>query len=166
MLWFTGAVSRCEDHFLKITFHPFCSDTWSTRPSVAGLFVLDLCSLQQFPGSKGCLLMSCILHGRRSHSSYLITLKHALAAGCTTCSTFLICSTTSYSFSALLYLIRIDPVPPNNEIMTGTGWLLLLVLSASWPSARASEWESLLTQMWPTFECKGLLVLIEYPHGL
>lgn len=159
-------MSRCEDHFLKITFHPFCSDTWSTRPSVAGLFVLDLCSLQQFPGSKGCLLMSCILHGRRSHSSYLITLKHALAAGCTTCSTFLICSTTSYSFSALLYLIRIDPVPPNNEIMTGTGWLLLLVLSASWPSARASEWESLLTQMWPTFECKGLLVLIEYPHGL
>lgn len=54
---------------------------------------------------------------------YFITLKPALAASCTTCSTFLICSTTSYSFSALLHLIRIDPVPPNNGIMTGTGWL-------------------------------------------
>lgn len=90
---------------------------------------------------------------------YFITLKPALAAGCMTRSTFLICSTTWYSFSALLHLIRIDRVPPNNGIMTGTGWLLLLVLSASWPSARASEWESLLTQMWPTYECKGLLVL-------
>lgn len=88
------------------------------------------------------------------------------AACCVTCSSILICSATRYSFSALLHLIRTDCVPPNNGIMTGTHWFPVLVLSASWPSAGALEWESLLTQMWPSYKCKGLLVFIEYPHGL
>lgn len=77
---------------------------------------------------------------------YLITLQLA-AAGCVRCFSIL-CSTTTYSFYALLHLIRMGCVPVNNGIMTGTGRLLVLLLGASWPSARALEWESLLTQMW------------------
>lgn len=95
----------------------------------------------------------------------LITLQPA-AAGCMTYFPILICSATRYSFSALLHLIRTGSVPPNNGIMTGTGWCLVLVLSASWPSARALEWDSLPTQMWHSYVCQGLLVLIGYPHHL
>lgn len=100
---------------------------------------------------------------------YFITLQPA-AAVCVTCFFILICSATRYCFPALLHLIRTERVPPNNGIMTGTGWFLLLVLSASWPSAKkkakALGWELLLPQMWPTYECKGLLVGIKCPHGL
>lgn len=165
MLLFTGVVSRCEDHFLKIAKLEDISTLVSWH-----LEWRDQCCRSLFCWTfrfkrlpVDCAVLSTgedpvVVH-------YFITLQPA-AAGCVTCSSILICSATRYSFSALLHLIRTDRVPPNNGIMTGTGWFLVLVLSASWPSARASEWESLLTQMWPTYECKGLLVLIEYPHGL
>lgn len=92
---------------------------------------------------------------------YFIALQPA-SAGYVTCCSVLICSDT------LLHLIRTGCVPPNNGIMIGAGCFLVLVLSASWTGARALEWESLLTQMWHSYECQSLLVLIGYPspHGL
>lgn len=98
-------------------------------------------------------------HPRVVH--YFITLQPA-AAGPVTCLSILICSATRYSFSALLHLIRTSCVPPNNGIMTGTGWCLVVVLSAYWPSARALEWESLLIQTWHSYGCQGTAVPIGY----
>lgn len=39
----------------------------------------------------------------------------------------LICGDTRYCVSALMHLIRTDHVPPDNGIMTGTAWFLVLV---------------------------------------
>lgn len=90
---------------------------------------------------------------------YFITLQPA-AADCVTCFSILVYGATKYSFPALLHLIRTACVPPNNVIMTGTGWCLVQVLSASWPSARTLEWESLFAQIWHSCECQGTMVLI------
>ncbi len=168
MLLFTAALFlvlfslRCVDEQLwDLVFiddiSPLCPETRGTRISAAGLFCAEpllSTAVAWFKRPPVDVLRS--LH-------YCITVQPAAAAS-VTCFSILICSATWYSFSALLHLIRTGCVPPNNGIMTGTGWFL--VLSASWPSARALEWESLPSQMWHSYECQGLLVLIGYPRHL
>lgn len=167
-------IYKCGEQVQKSHFKDifaFCLDIGTTRISAAGLFFSfsfftwwPLTAALWFKRQPvGVLLLTTGADPMVVH--YFITLQPA-AAVCVTCFFILICSATRYCFPALLHLIRTERVPPNNGIMTGTGWFLVLVLSASWPSAKALEWELLLPQMWPTYECKGLLVGIKCPHGL
>lgn len=58
-------------------------------------------------------------------------------------------------------------MPENNRIMTGTGWVLALVLSASRLSARSSEWQLLLVHICATdYESEGRMLFVACAHHL
>lgn len=131
-------MSCWEDQLLSITFHPHVL-TLGVQPGsvLRALF----CALpQQWPVTKDRLLMrfARTIGENPMIVNYFITLQPAAACS-VTCSSILVCSATRYSFSTLLHLIGTDRVPPNNGIMTGTGWCCALVPSASWPGARSLE---------------------------
>lgn len=152
--WVAEKLSFHQWHFTLVAWHPGWKDQ-CCRSFLHWTFALHSSRLVQ-KAACWCALLSSLFHYTPTCSSRL----------CVTWFSILICSATWYSFSAFLHLIRTGCVPPNNGIMTGTGWFLVLVLSASWLRARALQWESLLPQMWHNYECQGLLLLIGYPHHL
>ena len=130
--WAAARISFYRWLFTLMPRHLGCRDQ-CCRSFLCQAFALHSSCLVQ-KAACWCTLLSTGENPMVVH--YFITVRPA-AAGCVTCFSILICSATRYSFSALLHLIRTGCVPLNNGIMTGTGWFLVLVLSASWPSARA-----------------------------
>lgn len=126
--------------------HPGCKDQCFGSFLCRTFALSSSCPVQK--AACRCALFSIVAYPMVVH--YFITLQPA-AAGCVTCNSLLICSSTRYSVSALLHLIRTGCVPPNNGIMTGTGWFLVLVLSAFWPRAISLERQLVLTQMWHSY---------------